>query len=300
MESKELIVSYTKGKWYLQEYTDAYTNIIRCNKGKGFETIFIGYTGQSSSPETRVNARLMAAAPDLLEALQEVIAITDCDHVAWVNAKAAIEKAIGERKGGLPPLPEPILDDDDMKAWEEDKAADRISDKLIAIVKKQLGEPGARSGAWWVRGEYDRLYEQLKANPESRIVCYVDYDGFSRRNGTPPCRDISTVRGKQMEFTARGIGYGGAESWLGEEDKKEAFLKDCVRLNVEWLDETDTPEQLSDAVAFGDWLAIERWQPRINTEWARYETIYSDVSVKTTTELYDIFKNLTRGKEGGV
>lgn len=87
-------ITYTKGEWYLQEYTDAYTNIIRCNNGK-HETLFIGYTGQSSSPETRANARLMAASPDLLEALQDIIAITDRDHVAWHEAKAAIAKAIG-------------------------------------------------------------------------------------------------------------------------------------------------------------------------------------------------------------
>lgn len=96
MESKELTASYTKGEWYLQKYTDAYTNIIRCNKGKGFETIFIGYTGQSSSPETRANARLMAAAPYLLEALQEIIAITDRDHTAWDKAKIAINKALAK------------------------------------------------------------------------------------------------------------------------------------------------------------------------------------------------------------
>lgn len=45
-----------------------------------------------------------------------------------------------------------------------------------------------------------------------------------------------------------------------------------------------------DAVSFAQWLATERWQPRINTEWARYETVYSDVSVKTTGELYKLFK----------
>lgn len=86
--------AYTKGEWYLQKYTDAYTNIIRCNNGKGFETLFIAHTTQSTSPETRANARLMAAAPDLLEALQEIIAITDRDHAAWIKAKAAIQKAI--------------------------------------------------------------------------------------------------------------------------------------------------------------------------------------------------------------
>jgi hypothetical protein len=93
-ETKEITMSYTKGEWYLQKFTDAYTNIIRCNNGK-HETIFIASTPQSTLPETRANAKLMAAAPDLLEALQEVVRISDRNHVAWVKAKAAIEKAIG-------------------------------------------------------------------------------------------------------------------------------------------------------------------------------------------------------------
>lgn len=92
--SNKLTTSYTKGQWYLQKYTDAYTNIVRCNNGK-HETIYIASTPQSSLPEARANAMLMAAAPDLLESLQEIIAITDRDHVAWYKAKAAIEKAIG-------------------------------------------------------------------------------------------------------------------------------------------------------------------------------------------------------------
>jgi hypothetical protein len=93
MESKEITTSYTKGEWYMQKYTDAYTNIVRCNNGKGHETIFIASTPQSILLEARANARLMAAAPDLLESLQEIISITDRDHIAWVKAKAAIEKA---------------------------------------------------------------------------------------------------------------------------------------------------------------------------------------------------------------
>lgn len=93
MKSKEITTPYTKGEWYLQKYTDAYTNIVRCNNGKGHETLFIAATAQSSLLEARANARLMSAAPDLLEALQEIISITDRDHVAWAKAKAAIEKA---------------------------------------------------------------------------------------------------------------------------------------------------------------------------------------------------------------
>jgi hypothetical protein len=42
------------------------------------------------------NARLIASAPDLLEALEAVIAISDRKHDAWDAAKAAIAKAKGE------------------------------------------------------------------------------------------------------------------------------------------------------------------------------------------------------------
>ena len=41
------------------------------------------------------NAQLIAAAPELLEALREVIAITDRNHEVWDKAKAAIAKAEG-------------------------------------------------------------------------------------------------------------------------------------------------------------------------------------------------------------
>lgn len=41
------------------------------------------------------DALLIAAAPDLLEALQEVVAISDRKHDAWDKAKAAIAKALG-------------------------------------------------------------------------------------------------------------------------------------------------------------------------------------------------------------
>jgi len=41
------------------------------------------------------NANLMAAAPDLLDALRRVVAISDRKHDAWDAAKAAIAKASG-------------------------------------------------------------------------------------------------------------------------------------------------------------------------------------------------------------
>ena len=42
------------------------------------------------------NKRLIAAAPELLEALIEVVRISDRKHDAWDAAKDAIAKAIGE------------------------------------------------------------------------------------------------------------------------------------------------------------------------------------------------------------
>lgn len=49
---------------------------------------FSGYFG-SYGPH------LFAAAPELLEALELILAITDRDHVAWDKARAAITKVKG-------------------------------------------------------------------------------------------------------------------------------------------------------------------------------------------------------------
>lgn len=96
----------TQGKWYLQEYTDAYTNIIRCDNGV-HETLFIASTPQNNSEEARRNAKLIAAAPDLLEALQELVKQVETFtkgnigeqeyfRLEIVIAKKAINKALGE------------------------------------------------------------------------------------------------------------------------------------------------------------------------------------------------------------
>jgi hypothetical protein len=48
------------------------------------------------------DGHLIAAAPDLLEALEEVVAISDRRHNAWDKAHAAIAKATGQP---APPAP---------------------------------------------------------------------------------------------------------------------------------------------------------------------------------------------------
>lgn len=63
----------TKGKWYLQPYTDAYTNIIRCDNGKGFDTLYLVSARRDSCKEERYNGLLMSKAPEMLEELHETI-----------------------------------------------------------------------------------------------------------------------------------------------------------------------------------------------------------------------------------
>ena len=46
------------------------------------------------------DAALISAAPDLLAALQKVVAISDRKHDAWDEAKAAIAKALGLTPNG--------------------------------------------------------------------------------------------------------------------------------------------------------------------------------------------------------
>lgn len=61
----------TKGKWYLQEYTDAYTNIIRCYNGI-HNTLYLASTSQCTNSEERYNAQIMAHAPELLDMLRYI------------------------------------------------------------------------------------------------------------------------------------------------------------------------------------------------------------------------------------
>lgn len=55
----------TKGKWYLQEYTDAYTHIVRCDNGE-HQTLWVASTGQDSRKEARCNALLISKAPEMI------------------------------------------------------------------------------------------------------------------------------------------------------------------------------------------------------------------------------------------
>lgn len=62
-----------------------------------------------------------------------------------------------------------------------------------------------------------------------------------------------------------------------------------------YIEQTCRPELFAAmdewAKAFADWIRLEGWNNRNGHDWCRYETIYSDISVKTTEELYQMFEN---------
>ncbi len=81
----------TPGPWAYQERSDSYTHIVR-----GPNNRFICQLDQTTSAEIEANARLIAAAPDLLEALKR---LDQHGHTqaTWDFALRAMAKANGER-----------------------------------------------------------------------------------------------------------------------------------------------------------------------------------------------------------
>lgn len=99
-------MSYTKGKWTFEKSKSSNKKwerefLVRSEKGckecKNVDNYHICKTLESATGlvEAEANARLISASPDLLEALIEVVKISDRKHDAWDKAKLAIEKAGG-------------------------------------------------------------------------------------------------------------------------------------------------------------------------------------------------------------
>ena len=80
-------MSYTKGEWKIVKDEHGLTVGVEVDSGWICDTQF------NSMASCEANAKLIAAAPDLLEALIEVVRISDRNHEAWGKAKAAINKA---------------------------------------------------------------------------------------------------------------------------------------------------------------------------------------------------------------
>lgn len=89
----DLIVRHTPGPWAKNRYGEL------C--GSDHKRITLSDSGISLScgvpqPEYIANARLVAAAPDLLEALKAVVSVADRKTVEFDKAHAAIAKAEGK------------------------------------------------------------------------------------------------------------------------------------------------------------------------------------------------------------
>lgn len=96
---------FTPGPWAVfYDHPDIPENIayIRPASGADYDAheeiamVFCCGPETPGSDTARANARLLAAAPDLLEALIWVVRISDRKHDAWDAARAAIAKARGE------------------------------------------------------------------------------------------------------------------------------------------------------------------------------------------------------------
>lgn len=91
LEPKE--IRHTPGPWRISDFERLAGEDSRCIMGAdGFAVAWID---GSTIKEHEADARLIAAAPDLLDALKEVVRISDRKHNAWDKAHAAIAKAEG-------------------------------------------------------------------------------------------------------------------------------------------------------------------------------------------------------------
>lgn len=85
---------HTPGPWEIAEFGRNHTILIY-----GPDEILVADCGgilRRSHEEMESNARLIAAAPDLLAALEDVVRVADRDTVIFDVARAAIAKAKGE------------------------------------------------------------------------------------------------------------------------------------------------------------------------------------------------------------
>ena len=79
---------HTPGPWYPVEFAGFHVIKTEPYYDAGDDLLDV-----EESPNAEANAKLIAAAPELLECLKEIIAISDRDHSAWEYAKSIIKKA---------------------------------------------------------------------------------------------------------------------------------------------------------------------------------------------------------------
>jgi len=93
-------MKHTEGPWLYQEESDAYTHIVRAVSNPGR---ILASTPQRSDGEAEANARLIAAAPELLDALEAAEGFVDGHSESWYKSGQALlaemRSAINKAKG---------------------------------------------------------------------------------------------------------------------------------------------------------------------------------------------------------
>ena len=94
--------NHTPGPWEIKRHFDPGYKFISAPKHTALAQVVWCMEDEDRSPECEANAHLIAAAPELLEALQEALDDwgfdePDCVRLEWADkAGAAIAKARGE------------------------------------------------------------------------------------------------------------------------------------------------------------------------------------------------------------
>lgn len=83
---------FTKGKWILKEQGDAneYAIITQDNKW----VVAFRLNGEQRIEEEKANAKLIAAAPDLFKACEEMIQYFDAENLSQCDAYYSIKNAL--------------------------------------------------------------------------------------------------------------------------------------------------------------------------------------------------------------
>jgi hypothetical protein len=87
----------TPGKWHAK-YNGHYMDIRQENDCLSFASVHVNEYMSIGNSEMEANAKLIAAAPELLEALQEIVghfaAFTPSEQESKANAESVINKAL--------------------------------------------------------------------------------------------------------------------------------------------------------------------------------------------------------------
>ncbi len=90
---------HTPGPWHYQEDSDKYTHIVRADGN-----LFLCQLAQTTTGESKANARLIAAAPEMKAILQEMY---DDPYVSMSMDQQNRTKAILAKATGPPARPRP-------------------------------------------------------------------------------------------------------------------------------------------------------------------------------------------------